>query len=325
MPDERIRSAVVGASTDGQTNLGGRRLSVVVPVVGPIVRPSAHVRPVGQPAVTTRGCRPRSRGRRGRRRGAPRARRRRSRRRARPGRPSRRRGRPAGERSVGPPPSVSMSSLTRPKSSGQHEHRGEYPSRGDTSAHHVSRPCRTAASRRCTSSAGGGAASASRPGRVRGRLRRRARPGRASRRTGSPATSGRRTRRRPGAARRNRRHPPRREAPRRTEAPRWVRRVLRRPGGPDRGVAHGRVPARFTVGQPHLEPDAALHGGVHRVLGPVQRAAVQVERERAPAPRRGAREAAEAVGGRVSARRTVQHRCAVPGPRGFRAGAAAQR
>ena len=82
-------------------------------------------------------------------------------------------------------------------------------------------------------------------------------------------------------------------------------------------VPHGRVAVRLVVGEPHLEGDAPFQAGVHRVLGPVQRASVQVEGERAPAPRRRAREAAEHLGGRVTHAHSAAPRLG-PGPRGFR-------
>ena len=83
--------------------------------------------------------------------------------------------------------------------------------------------------------------------------------------------------------------------------------------------ARGRVTVPLPVGEPHLQPDTALHGGVHGVLRPVHRPALQVEGERAPAPRRRASEAAEAVGGGLEHAASGAPASA-PGPRGFEAG-----
>ena len=196
------------------------------------------------------------------------------------------------------------------RSSGQHEHRGAYSSRGATSAHQVARPCRTDASRRCRSSAGGGTESSPRPRAAR----RRARPGRAWPPTGSPATSGPRSSPWPAAAPRTRTHRRRRAAPRRTAA-----RGCRAAGAdlaPPGADAGGRVTVPLPVCEPHLQPDTPLHGGVHGVLRPVHRAALQVEGERTPPPRRRAGEAAEEVGG------GLEHAVSgapgsAPGPRGF--------
>ena len=240
-----------------------------------------------------RAGRARTPGRCGRRRGARRARTPRSRRRGRRGRPWRRRG-AAGSTSTA----------------------GRSPRAGATSAHQVARPCRTDASRRCTSSAAGG---------------------RGIRNPGSGTRAARHT---VGELDRvEHRHPlvvlPHRVLARRRGRPPHDEPVLvdldgHLPGerqledavppgadlAPPGADARGRVTVPLPAGEPHLQPDAPLHGGVHGVLRPVHRPAVQVEGERAPPPRRRAGEAAEAVRGGLEHAASAAP-AGAPGPRGF--------